>query len=166
MWIWPEGGAYIANYSWMEKSVVVSGFSPHYLWLGLLQLCKSQMSQWKRTNYILPLRKICPFSCTKCWGKYIMLREDCSYGSLIFQWNQYFDERSPKTKTAINITSIRVGSISVTNHFPVRRVTTWTMEKICWYSEAAQRVKFHFPTRKENLGLCLGNTWLIFGQDL
>lgn len=47
MWIWPEGEAYIANYSWMEKSVVVSGFSPHYLWLGLLQLYKSQMSQWK-----------------------------------------------------------------------------------------------------------------------
>lgn len=79
MWLRPEGQAYIANCSWMEKSLVVSGFSPHYLWLGRLQPYKSQnvsveMMQFdffwtpseQNTNYILPLRKSVRFFGTEC----------------------------------------------------------------------------------------------------
>lgn len=34
VWTRPEGEVYIANYSWIKKSIVVFGFCPHYL-----QLC-------------------------------------------------------------------------------------------------------------------------------
>lgn len=161
MWIWPEGEAHIANYSWMEKSDVVSGFSPHYLWLGRLQLYKSQMPQWKWCNltfldtktskyklYFTPV-KFSPFSCTKCktmkevhngGGRLQLLQFDYKINILL--------GKAQNAKTSINLTSIRARSNSVTNHFSVSYVTTPTVNKKCLDSKAAQTVAFYFTLRK------------------
>lgn len=74
--------------------------------------------------------------------------------------------KAQKPKLQLTWRALGPDPILSPTHFPVDYVTTSTMKKKRWYSKAEQRAKFHFPNRKENLRLCLGNTWLIFGQDL
>lgn len=179
MWIWPEGEAHIANYSWMEKSDVVSGFSPHYLWLGRLQLYKSQMSQWKwcnltfldtkqaNTNYILPLWNsvLFPAQNARRWKKYIMVVEGCSYCSLtiksIFCWAKPKMPKLQLTWRAFGPDPILSPTISVSVMWQHQRWTrnTWTLRQ-------RRQLRFISHAAKENLRLCLGSTLLIFGEDL
>lgn len=92
-----------------------------------------------------------------------MLLEGFSYGRLTAK-SIFCRAQPPKVKTAINLTSIRAGSNSVTNHLSVSHVTSAAVRKKLRLQ--CRQENFISHTAREILRLCLGSTLLIFGQDL